>query len=103
MSTSSRKTGHKVEGWSCHPTVKNSDPELFLSKRTAETKMEKRLWERRSSDQPKLEPISRGGSKAQHYYCYSVLTDRSLAWQPSERPNKQLAKTDTGTYIQPMD
>jgi len=28
-----------MEGWSCHPT----DPELFLSKRTAGTKMEKGL------------------------------------------------------------
>jgi hypothetical protein len=23
--TSSRKIGHQVEGWGCHPTVKNSD------------------------------------------------------------------------------
>ena len=38
-STSSRKTGHQVEGWGCHPTVKNSDPELFLSERTSGTKM----------------------------------------------------------------
>jgi hypothetical protein len=30
--TSSRKIGLQVEGWCCHPTVKNSDPELFLSK-----------------------------------------------------------------------
>jgi hypothetical protein len=37
-STSSRKAGHQVEGWSCHPTVKNSDPGLFQSKRIAETK-----------------------------------------------------------------
>jgi hypothetical protein len=36
-STSSRKTGHQVEGWRCHPTVKNSGQELFLSKRTAGT------------------------------------------------------------------
>lgn len=42
----SRKTGHQVEGWGCHPTVKNSDPEFFLSKRTAGTKMEKRMRER---------------------------------------------------------
>jgi hypothetical protein len=35
-----------VEGWGCHPTVKNSDPELFLSKRTAGTKIEKRLREK---------------------------------------------------------
>jgi hypothetical protein len=53
-STSSRKTVHQVEGWGCHPTVKNSDPVLSLSKRTARTKMENRLRERRSSDRPKL-------------------------------------------------
>jgi hypothetical protein len=44
-STSCRKTGHQVEGWGCHPSVKNSDPELFMSKRTAGTKMERGLWE----------------------------------------------------------
>ena len=56
-STSSRKTGHVVEGWHyCHPTVKNSDPELFLSKRTAGTKMEKSLRERQFSE---MESISR--------------------------------------------
>ena len=38
VSTYSKNTGHQVEGWDCHPTVKNSDPELFLSKRTAGTK-----------------------------------------------------------------
>jgi hypothetical protein len=31
---SSRKTGHQMAGWGYHPTVKNSDPELLLSKRT---------------------------------------------------------------------
>jgi hypothetical protein len=31
-----------------HPIFKNSDPELFLSKRTAGTKMERRLRERKS-------------------------------------------------------
>jgi hypothetical protein len=36
--TTRRKTGHQVEGWGCHPTVKNSDPELFLPERTAGTK-----------------------------------------------------------------
>jgi hypothetical protein len=63
-SISSRKTEHQVEGWVGHPTVKNSDSELFLSKRTAETKVEKRLRERRSSDHLNLLYISRGHSKA---------------------------------------
>jgi hypothetical protein len=40
-STSNRKTGHEVERWSCHPIVKNSDPEFFLSERTAGSKMER--------------------------------------------------------------
>ena len=42
-STSSRKIGYQVEGWNCHLTAKNFDPDLFLSKRNARTKMEKRL------------------------------------------------------------
>jgi hypothetical protein len=58
--TSSRKTGYQ---WGCHLTVKNSDPELFLSKRTAGTKMEKRQREMRFSDWPKLGSSSRIGSK----------------------------------------
>ena len=58
-STSSRKTEYQVEGWGCYPTVKNSDPELFQSKRTVGTKMAKILMERRSSDWSKLRPISR--------------------------------------------
>jgi hypothetical protein len=63
-STSSRKTGHQTEGWGCHSTVKNSDPELFLSERTAGSKMEKRLRERWSNDRPDLGSISWGGTKA---------------------------------------
>jgi hypothetical protein len=90
-----RKTGHQVEGCDCHLTVQNSDPELFLSKRIAGTKMEKRLRERTFSGWPNLESILRGGSKAWHYYwCYGVLTNRSLAWLSSERPNKQLTETE---------
>jgi hypothetical protein len=42
--------------------------------------MEERLRERKSSDWLKLGSISRGSSKAWHYYwCYGVLTDKSLA------------------------
>ena len=63
-STSSRKIGHQVEGWGCHPTVKNSDPELFLSERTAGSKVKKSPRERTSSDRAKLGPSSRGVPKA---------------------------------------
>jgi hypothetical protein len=63
-SSSNRQAEHQVEGWSCHPTVKNSDPEFFLSKRTVRTKIERRLRERRSSVQPNLGSISMEGSKA---------------------------------------
>ena len=37
-SISSRKTGHQVEGWGCHPIVKNSDSELFLSEKNCRDK-----------------------------------------------------------------
>jgi hypothetical protein len=62
-SISNRKTGHQVEAWCCHPTIKNSDPALFLSKRTAGRKMEIRLRRRRSSDWPNLESMSKAGPK----------------------------------------
>jgi hypothetical protein len=52
--TSSKKTGHQVEGWGCHPTVKHSDTELFLAERITGTKMEKRLRKRRSSDREQM-------------------------------------------------
>jgi hypothetical protein len=46
----------------------NSDPALFLSNRTAGTKMEKRLRERWSTDCPRLGSSSRGVSKAGYSY-----------------------------------
>jgi hypothetical protein len=63
-STFSRKIGHQVEGWACHPTIKNFNPEFFLSKRTARAKMEMRLRERRCRDKPDMGSRSRRGSKA---------------------------------------
>jgi hypothetical protein len=46
------KAGLQVEEWGCHPTVKISDPELFLYERTAGTKLEKSLRKRSFSDSP---------------------------------------------------
>lgn len=47
--------GHlPVEEWSRTPKFKFFDPELFLSKRNVGTKIEQRLNERPSSDQPSL-------------------------------------------------
>ena len=62
-STSSRQTGPQEEGQCYQPTVKISDPELFLSKRTAGTKMEKRLKERWSNDMLNLGSILQEGTK----------------------------------------
>jgi hypothetical protein len=103
--TSTRKTEHQVEGWDCHPIVKNSDLELFLSKRTVGTKVEKSLKKKRSNDRPKWESISRRSCKAWHYYwCYGVFTDRCLAWLPFERPNKQAKLSDAADiYTQSMN
>jgi hypothetical protein len=53
-STSSRKTGHQVKGCGCHATIKNSDPELFLSERTSGIKMEKSLRKRSFNNRSKL-------------------------------------------------
>jgi hypothetical protein len=47
----------------CHQTVKNSDPESCLSKRTTGTKIEKILKDRRTSDCPILGSISRGAPR----------------------------------------
>ena len=63
-STSSRKTRHHVED---EIPVKNSVPELFVSERTAGTKMEKSLRKRRSNYSPKLGSSTREDPKAWHY------------------------------------
>ena len=55
--TSNRNTGHQVEGWGCHPTVKNSNSELFLSERTTGTKMEKSLMEGGPVTGPNWDPV----------------------------------------------
>ena len=47
----------------CHTIVESSDPELFLSKGTTGTKMEKSMKERRSSDRPKLGSSTKEGSR----------------------------------------
>jgi hypothetical protein len=52
------------ERWSCHTIVKNSNPELFLSKKTAGTKMEKSLRDKKFSNRCNLGSILREDSKS---------------------------------------
>ena len=86
-STSSGRTGIK---WSCCPIRIIFDPELFLFEGTAGTKLEKNMRERRSMDRPKLGFRSR---KWSHRALTLILwCDRSLAWLPSKKSNKQLSQ-----------
>jgi len=96
-STSSRKTGPQVKGWDHQPTVKISDPELFLSKRTIGTKNGEETkgnglvisstWD--PAHMAALWPVT-----------ITVLTDRSLAWLSSERPNQLLTETEADRTIE---
>ena len=54
--SSSRKAGHQVRDGVAMPQSKISDPELFLSERTAGRKVEKSLRKRWSNDRPKWDP-----------------------------------------------
>jgi hypothetical protein len=59
------------EGWGSHPSVKISDPELFLSERTAGTKMEKSLKEKMSVTGPNWDPSQEKAPRPitpRHYY-----------------------------------
>jgi hypothetical protein len=62
-STSSRKTGPQVERQSYQPTVKIPDLELFLSKRSAGTKMEKKTERKEVQRQAQLEIHFMGDTK----------------------------------------
>lgn len=64
------------------------DPEFFLPKENAGTKMRLKLIlkERLSSDWPKFGAIPWLGTNSQLYYWYHfVLADRSLVWLSSEK------------------
>jgi hypothetical protein len=74
-----------VEGWSCHPTVKISDPDVFLSKRTTRTKIEKSLKEIQFSDGPNLGSLSLRESApmpdtiTDAMLCYAFIQEHSIA------------------------
>ena len=77
-------------------TIKISDPELFLSKRNAGTKMEQRMRKGHLVTGSTWAP-SHGATKPRlDHWCYVVLADRSLVWLSSERLNQQLTETDAG-------
>jgi hypothetical protein len=86
----------------CHLTVKNYDPEFFLTKRNAGTKMKKRLRERKFSN---LDPAQRKSPKPDTIPDAMVClqTGGWLAWMTSDRPNKHLKGSDGDTYIQKID
>jgi len=98
-STSSRKARHQGEICSCHSTVKNSDPKLFLFKRTAETKIVEETEGKEFHWLVQIGIHLKGRCKGWHYYwCYGVLIDRSLASLSSDGPNKQVNKVDEDTH-----
>jgi hypothetical protein len=76
--------------------VNISDPEWFLSKRTAGTKILKRLKKRQSNDWPNLGSSSWGRGPLRP----DTVTDDtyvSLAWLSSESPYQQLTETEADT------
>jgi len=83
--TSSRKIGHQMEGWGCHPIVKNSDPVLFLSKRTAGTKMEKNLRKRTGpTSDPVQDNSQRSNTINDSMVCLKTgaYHDLEFSWAP---------------------
>jgi hypothetical protein len=61
--TSRSYTWPPLEGWGHQPTFKFCEPELFLSKRNAGTKMEHRLKEWPTNDWPNMGSIPWAGTK----------------------------------------
>jgi hypothetical protein len=60
--TSSSQTGSLGKEWDHQPTYKIFSPKLLLSERNEGTKMEQRMKERLSSDQPNLGSIPWAGT-----------------------------------------
>jgi hypothetical protein len=90
--SSSRKTGHQVEGWDCHPTVKNCDPEILQSKKNYRNKKWRRVWGKGGSvTRPTSNPSQGEALKP------ATLTDAML-WS-HRGPTKCEAATEGMTFV----